>query len=70
MWHLLPVFFFPVSGGPDFNGVAEEYGCWRRLLLPAVCGAADVTRRDDGNVLTHFAVPLENHCLPLFLSLT
>lgn len=47
--------FFPVSGGPDFNGVTEEYGCWRRGLLPAVRGAADVTRRDDGDVLTHFA---------------
>lgn len=45
-----------VSGGPDFNGVTEEYGCRRRRLLPAVCGAADVTGGDDGNVMTHFAV--------------
>lgn len=50
--HLTNAFFLPLSGGPDFNGVTEEYGCWRRRLLPAVCGAADVTRRDDGAVLT------------------
>lgn len=43
-----------VSGGPDFNGVTEEYGCCRRRLLPAVCRAAAVPGRDDGVVLKHF----------------
>lgn len=40
------------SGGAHFNGATEEYGCCRRRLLPAVRGAADVARRDDGDVLT------------------
>lgn len=45
-----------VSGGPDFNGATEEYGCRRRRLLPEFCGAADVTGGDDGNGVTVFAV--------------
>lgn len=57
-----------VSGGPDFNGVTEEHGCWRRRLLPAVCGAADVIGRDDGDVLTRFTVPGESQCLPFFVT--
>lgn len=45
-----------VSGGPDFNGATEEFGCRRRRLLPEFCGAADVTGGDDGNGVTHFVV--------------
>lgn len=40
------------AGGPDLHGVIEKHGCCRWRLLPAVCGTADVTGRDDGNVLT------------------
>lgn len=42
-----------LSGGPDLHGVTEEHGRRRRRLLSAVCGAADFTRGDDGNVLTN-----------------
>lgn len=45
-----------VSGVSNFNGTTEEYRCRRRRLLPAVCGAADVTGGDDGNGVTVFAV--------------
>lgn len=40
------------TGSPDLYGVTEEHGCCRWRLLSAVCGTADVTGGDDGNVLT------------------
>lgn len=46
-WLPLLIYFLR-SGVPDFDGVTQEHGCWKRRLFPEVCGAADVPGGDDG----------------------